>query len=175
MAVKKSMGKSSSASWSKLMRDRKGKFIPAGIEGAQQRAEAVAVELESPTPWIPVSSSNVEAIRWVGGQYGLQVKFLAKKHWPSSTYEYLVGYSTFLEMQEANSKGKFVWGMRYARIPYRRIAGGRGGLKTIIYPFGGIRMKKGKKALKFPKMAVGEYYKHWATPGYHPPGTHKKF
>lgn len=153
-------------------RDKSGRFLKQGPEGWQGRAEAVAEELEMETDWIPVSSSNVEAIRWVGGSWGLQVKFLAKKRWPSSTYEYNVGYSTFQAMLESSSKGHFVWEMRWARIPYHRIAGGRGGVRTIIYPFGGTKFF-GK--VRYPKKAVGPFYKHWATPGYHPPGTHKKY
>ena len=149
-----------------------GQFVEAGIGGMEGRFAGIEQELEPTTDWIPVSSSNVEAIRWVGGQYGLQVRFLAKKRWPSSTYEYNLGYSTFRAMLEASSKGKFVWAMRHANIPYRRIAGGIGGTRTIVYPFGGTR--KGAK-VRYPTgpkaFAVGPYYKNWATPGYHPPGT----
>lgn len=152
------------------LRNRSGQFIKPGPEGAWDRIEAMEYELEPVTNWIPVSSSNVEAVRWVGGTWGLQVMFLPKKSWPRSTYEYNVGYTTFRAMMDASSKGSFVWGMRRAQIPYHRLSGGRGGLKTILYPFGGIR--KGKR-VRYPKKAIGKYFKHWATPGYHPPGTHK--
>lgn len=112
--------------------------------------------------WIPVQSSNVAAVRWVGGAWGLQVKFLN-----GYEYEYQTGLQTFNMMLAASSKGKFVWWMRIANIPYHRLVGGKN-LQTVMYPFGGE--KKGGK-VRYPKKAIGPFYKHWDTPGYHPPGT----
>ncbi len=149
-----------------------GRFLSEDeVAGLQGRAEAAESELEPETDWIPVTSTNVEAIRWVGGTWGLQVKFLAKKSWPSSTYEYNTGYGTFKAMMQSASKGHFVWEMRWAMLPYHRIAGGNGGVKTIIYPFGGTKFGGPKGKVRYPKIAKGPFYKHWATPGYHPPGA----
>lgn len=73
------------------------------------------------TEWIPVQSSNVGAIRWVGGDYGLQVRF-KKKGWE---YAYRVPYSTFQDMLEASSKGSFVWyALRIPGVPYTRLTAG---------------------------------------------------
>lgn len=72
--------------------------------------------------WIEVHSSNVEAIRWRDGhEYPLQVKFLAKGNHPATVYEYRVPFEVYDEMFASASKGKFVWGMRTAGYPYRRI------------------------------------------------------
>ena len=65
--------------------------------------------------WIPVSSSNVEKMRWVGGNWGLQVGFRN-----GYLYEYAVGHSVYLEMLESGSKGSFVWWMRRSGVAYRR-------------------------------------------------------
>jgi hypothetical protein len=65
--------------------------------------------------WQTVSSSNVEKMRWVGGSWGLQVGFRN-----GYLYEYAVAYTTYLEMLESSSKGRFVWWMRRSGVAYRR-------------------------------------------------------
>lgn len=74
--------------------------------------------------WVPVSSSNVEAVRFVSGnEYPLQVRFLAKGRRPSSVYEYKVERYVYDEMLTAGSQGKFVWHELRARgYPYRKLS-----------------------------------------------------
>jgi hypothetical protein len=69
--------------------------------------------------WVPVSSSNVEAVRYEGNT--LYVKFLAKGKFPSSTYAYFnVPQEVAVAMLRAPSQGKFVHeqldGYSYSRI-----------------------------------------------------------
>jgi hypothetical protein len=72
--------------------------------------------------WVEVESSNVEAIRWVGGEYGLQVRFLPKGRHMGSEYEYAAPRSIYEDMLEADSKGQFVWHvLRADNVPYRRL------------------------------------------------------
>lgn len=73
--------------------------------------------------WIPVGSSNVEAIKWVEtDQYPLKVKFLAKDNYPSRTYEYRVPLEVLDDMFSAGSMGRFVWQvLRGQGYPYREI------------------------------------------------------
>ena len=79
-------------------------------------AEPAIAEVTPYSPeWIGVSSSNVEKMRWVGGPWGLQVQFRN-----GYQYEYAVPYTTYLEMLESGSKGRFVWWMRRSGIAYRR-------------------------------------------------------
>lgn len=79
-------------------------------------AEPTIAEVTPYRPeWILVSSSNVEKMRWVGGSWGLQVGFKN-----GYLYEYAVAYTTYLEMLESPSKGKFVWWMRRSGVAYRR-------------------------------------------------------
>lgn len=88
-------------------------------------------------PWIPVSSSNVEAIRWVGGNWGLQVRF-KKKGWE---YEYHVGHGAFQQMLHAPSKGQFVWWLRRSKVPYHRLTAGTGP-STLAYEWGRVLVKQ---------------------------------
>lgn len=85
---------------------------------------------EAPGEWIPVRSSNVQAIRWTGtpnetrrGSYSLQVKFLPRGGRPSSVYAYDVPWDIYDELFSASSKGKFIhYELIANRWPYRRIA-----------------------------------------------------
>lgn len=71
-------------------------------------------------PWIPADSSNVHAYRWVGGEYGLEVRFLDHKSGgPGSYYAYKVAFSVYDDMFDAPSKGKFVHEvLRRGRVPF---------------------------------------------------------
>lgn len=119
-------------------------------------------QIEAAKGWQQVLSSNVEAIRWVGGNWGCQVRFLAKKNSPSSEYEYFVGFDDFLSLKNAASKGKKIWEWRRAGIPYHRIAGGRG-VETIMYPqgaVGGPKNERGQRELKIPTRSREWWAKH---------------
>lgn len=82
--------------------------------------------------WISVASSNVDAIRWVGGQWGLQVRFKN-----GYKYEYRVAWSMYDQMLNAGSKGSFVHSMMKAGVPYRRWVPSSVP-PQIKFPFGGI-------------------------------------
>lgn len=111
-------------------------LLPTGIPGQEGRLGPLnAQQIEAELGWQHVSSSNVEAIRWVGGNWGTQVRFKAKKSSPSSEYEYFGTFEDFLELKNASSKGKKIWAWRREQKPYHRIAGGRG-KETIMYPWG---------------------------------------
>lgn len=72
--------------------------------------------------WIPVTSSNVAAIRWAEGhEYPLEVKFRAKGRWPETIYAYRVPFAVYDDMFAASSQGKFVWNV-LRHYPYRRMA-----------------------------------------------------
>lgn len=109
---------------------KQNRLAELGITAAPEVTRDIDPE-DLTTDWIPVSSSNVDAIRWVGGHWGLQVRF-KKKGWE---YAYHVPYSTFDEMLSASSKGKFVWYMRNAGIPYHRLTAGISPTR-LAYPFG---------------------------------------
>lgn len=129
-----------------------GRFAKKGPEGWQDRIEAVSDELQLTTAWISVSSSNVDAVRWVGGSHGLNVRF--KGGW---LYFYQVPYSTFRAMVESTSKGKFIWMLRNTGVPYKREKPATIPPK-IIYPFGSIGRSSG--AVRTP--AVPGYVPDWA-------------
>lgn len=58
--------------------------------------------------WVPVQSSNLEAV-WYDAEGGmLKVKFLAKGKQPSRTYGYSgVPMQVYLDLLDAPSKGKY--------------------------------------------------------------------
>lgn len=64
-------------------------------------------------------STNVDAVRWVGGSlYPLQVRFLS-----GAIYEYQTDVGTYVELQTGPSAGKGVWDLlRRPGVPYRRVA-----------------------------------------------------
>jgi hypothetical protein len=73
--------------------------------------------------WQPVSSSNVEAIRWVeGADYPLGVRFKPKGKSPGSEYEYATPRGVYDAMASAGSKGQFVWRELRDKYPYRKVA-----------------------------------------------------
>lgn len=102
-------------------------------------------------PWIPVSSSNVEAVRWVGGNYGLQVRFLSKG-WE---YGYHVPYETYEAMLAAPSKGSFVWyALRNTGVPYTRLTVGIAPSR-LAYNFGRtVGGKFNRELLRNPKFKI---------------------
>jgi hypothetical protein len=104
-------------------------------------------------PWTPVSSSNVAAIRWVGGDYGLQVRFL-KKGWE---YAYRVPHSTYEDMLAAPSKGQFVWyALRIPGVPYTRLTAGIAPSR-LAYNFGRtVGGKYNRELLRNPAFALGK-------------------
>ncbi len=111
--------------------------LPQGREELGIEIPLNEQQIEAQLGWQSVSSSNVEAIRWVGGNWGAQVKFLAKKNSPSSEYEYFATFQEFLDLKNASSKGKHIWQWRREGKPYHRISGGRG-KETIMYPWGQV-------------------------------------
>lgn len=73
--------------------------------------------------WVPVSSSNVEAVRWLGREY-FDVRFLAKGGRAGSTYRYFSARARelYLAMLAAGSKGHWLWAnVKTTGIPYKRI------------------------------------------------------
>lgn len=75
-----------------------------------------------PPDWVSVSSSNVEAVRFVGADW-LDVRFLAKGKARSRTYRYYgVPWSVYWEMMAAPSKGQFVWQRLRGRYEYAEIS-----------------------------------------------------
>lgn len=76
----------------------------------------VGVDRDEGAGWIPVKSSNVAAIRWVGGDaWGLQVEFK-----DGARYEYDAPESVYDDFFSASSKGKFVY-YRLRGYGYRKI------------------------------------------------------
>lgn len=67
------------------------------------------------TPWLPVESSNVAAIRRVGGS--LHVKFLS-----GAVYSYYDAGDRLKEMADSPSKGQYVWRVLRKGYPYSRLS-----------------------------------------------------
>lgn len=68
-------------------------------------------------PWVPVRSSNVAAVRWVGGRFGLQVRFLN-----GGVYEYDAGEDAYDDLFAAGSKGRWVAKhLKDRGVPYRKL------------------------------------------------------
>lgn len=111
--------------------------IFAGFDEIDKEFAAPTPESED-TDWIPVTSTNVAAIRWVGGGYGLLVRFLPDPDGTSWEYGYAQPYTQFVAMLKAPSKGRFVWEMRWAKVPYIRIQGSatKPGGGRLLYKFG---------------------------------------
>lgn len=103
-------------------------------------------------PWIPVSSSNVEAIRYVGGNYGLQVRFKSKG-WEYAYYDPTPGL--YEDMLAAPSKGQFVWyRLRLGGVPYTRLTGGISPSR-LAYNFGRTTGGTfGRELLRNPKFKI---------------------
>ncbi len=68
--------------------------------------------------WIPVSSSNVNAISWnEGADFKLWVRFHS-----GAVYKYDVDEDVYDEMFSASSQGRFVWHvLRMGHFPYERV------------------------------------------------------
>ena len=100
------------------------------------------MQAEQDAIWWPVSSSNVDAIRWLGKPFGLNVRFKkGTKKFPGRwLYYYDVAYSTFEQMRDAPSKGKFIWMLRRTGVPYLREFPSTIPPR-IIYPWGAIGTK----------------------------------
>lgn len=99
----------------KIKQDIKEGFEKANRDDLFREEPRISGPSSLEVPWILVSSSNVEAIRWVGGSWGLNVSFKN-----GYLYEYSVGYNAYVQMLNAPSKGQFVWMMRRSAVPYRR-------------------------------------------------------
>ncbi len=104
------------------------------------------------TDWISVSSSNVDAIRWVGGEFGLNIRFLSG--W---LYYFAVPYAMFESMLNAPSKGKFVWQLRRSQVPYRRELPASIPPK-ILYPWGAVGVPGGVATYPSPPPS---YNQNW--------------
>lgn len=72
----------------------------------------------SATDWIPVSSSNVDALRWVpDSPYPLQIRFQK-----NAVYGYAAPYWQYEAILYAGSKGKAVWYyLRRSGVAYTRL------------------------------------------------------
>lgn len=76
------------------------------------------------TAWIPVQSSNVQAIRWMPDHpYPLQVRFRSTKLHPASIYGYQTPFEIYDDFFAAPSMGRFVWNvLRGSGYPYRKLS-----------------------------------------------------
>lgn len=72
--------------------------------------------------WVPVSSSNVEAVR-MAGRTVLAVRFKAKEKSPASVYHYYgADESVLREMLASASKGQFVHQVLRRRFAFSKMS-----------------------------------------------------
>ncbi len=108
---------------------RSSSLEAAALDEAEIESRSAVGDVEEIAPdaakkaaqWTSVSSSNVQALRFLGRDR-LEVMFLSKGRWPRSIYAYFgVPVDFYYQMLNASSKGKFVWRHLRGAYPYARL------------------------------------------------------